>query len=333
MAAVVGAVGLTLLVGVAGQLSLGHAFFVGLGAYTYAFLAGGADDRGVGAGLPPILAAVAAAAVAGLAGAAFSPIAGRLRGIYLGLASLGLVFVGRHVWVNGDEATGGFNGRAVEPFSLAGFSFSNRDPDYLAVLGTEFGGLHRLWYLLLVVTVAAAWFGHGVRTGRTGRAMAAVRDGEAAAASVGVDVARAKAVAFTLSSVYAGVAGVLLALAFGRVAPDSFGLLLSIDFLVMIVLGGVGSIGGAAIGAVFVSTLPLVLVQYSAALPFLSAPGSGGIDAATLSRLTYGAAIVAVLLFLRGGLAGGLSRLRARTRGQAPAAPTDVSRSKEISAR
>jgi branched-chain amino acid transport system permease protein len=152
---------------------------------------------------------------------------------------------------------------------------------------------------------------------------------------MGVDVTRTKAVAFTLSSVYAGVGGVLLALAFGRVAPDSFGLLMSIDFLVMIVLGGVGSVGGAAIGAVFVSALPLILVQYSADLPFLSAPGSGGLDAATLSRLMYGAAIVAVLLFLRGGLAGGLSRLRTRSRGSVPAdpAPPEVPESKEISAR
>lgn len=333
MAFVVGAIGLTLLVGVAGQLSLGHAFFVGLGAYTYAVLAGEPDGRALGLGLPPVVAAVAAAAVAGLAGAAFSPIAGRLRGIYLGLASLGLVFLGRHLWVNGGEASGGFNGRSVEPFAVPGFSFSNRDPDYLAVLGTEFGGLHRLWYLFLAVAVVAAWFGRGVKNGRAGRAMAAVRDGEAAAGAMGVDVTRVKAVAFTLSSVYAGVGGVLLALAFGRVAPDSFGLLMSIDFLVMIVLGGVGSIGGAAIGAVFVSTLPLVLVQYSADLPFLSAPGSGGLDAATLSRLAYGAAIVAVLLFLRGGLAGALSRLRARTRSRSGSTPPEPSPMKETSAR
>jgi branched-chain amino acid transport system permease protein len=237
------------------------------------------------------------------------------------------------VWVNGDEVTGGFNGRSVEPFAVPGFSFSNREPDYLAVLGTEFGGLHRLWYLFLAVALVAAWFGRGVRRGRAGRAMAAVRDGEAAAGAMGVDVTRAKAVAFTLSSVYAGVAGVLLALAFGRVAPDSFGLLMSIDFLVMIVLGGVGSIGGAAIGALFVSTLPLVLVQYSADLPFLAAPGSGGLDAATLSRLVYGAAIIAVLLFLRGGLAGGLSRLRGRRPDSTGSVPPELSRSKEISTR
>ncbi|NIJ11495.1 branched-chain amino acid transport system permease protein [Saccharomonospora amisosensis] len=312
MAAVVGAIGLTLLVGVAGQLSLGHAFFIGVGAYTYTVLVGEPGERVLGLGLPPLLALVAAGAVAGMAGALFSPIAGRLRGIYLGLASLGLVFLGRHLWINLEDLTGGFNGRSVEPFAVPGFSFSNHDPDYLAVLGTEFDGLHRQWYLFLAVALLAAWFAYGVKSSRVGRALASVRDSEVAAASVGINVTTAKATVFTLSSVYAGVGGALMALAFSRIAPDSFGLLLSIDYLVMIVLGGVGSVAGASAGAVFVSVLPLVLAEYSAQLPFLSDVGSGGLDGATLSRLIYGAAIVAVLLFLRGGLAGGLDRLRQR---------------------
>lgn len=333
MAAVVGAIGLTLLVGVAGQLSLGHAFFIGIGAYTYTVLAGDPGQRVAGLDLPPVVAFLAAGVVAGLAGAAFSPIAGRLRGIYLGLASLGLVFLGRHLWVNGESLTGGYNGRSVEPFAVGGFTFGNRDPDYLAVLGVEFEGLHRLWYLFLAVALLAGWFGRGVRTSRAGRAMASVRDSEVAAGSAGISVTSTKATAFTLSSVYAGIAGALMALAFGRIAPDTFGLLLSVDYLVMIVLGGVGSVAGAAVGAVFVSALPLLLVQYSADLPFLSAPGSGGLDAAALSRFVYGAAIIAVLIFLRGGLAGALSRARSRVGGPRRSAtvPT-VPRSKETTA-
>lgn len=313
MAAVVGAIGLTLLVGVAGQLSLGHAFFLGVGAYTYTLLAGGQEDDMSGFGLPPVVALIAAAAVSGAAGAAFSPIAGRLRGIYLGLASLGLVFLGRHVWLNAEDVTGGYNGRTVEAFAVPGFSFSDENPEYLAVLGTPFGELHRLWYLFLVIALLAAFLGRGIKAGRAGRAMAGVRDGETAAASVGIQVARVKATAFTVSSVYAGIAGALTALAFGRIAPDSFALTVSIDYLVMIVLGGAGSIAGASAGAVFVSVLPLLLVQYSSQLPFLSAPGSGGLDAATLSRLVYGVAIIAVLIFLRGGLSGALRRAGVRT--------------------
>ena len=93
---------------------------------------------------------------------------------------------------------------------------------------------------------------------------------------MGVDVVRYKAAAFTVSSMYAGLGGVLTALAFGRIVPESFGFLLSVDFLVMIVIGGAGSVGGAAAGAVFVTALPLVLNHYSGSLPLLAEPGSGG---------------------------------------------------------
>ena len=129
---------------------------------------------------------------------------------------------------------------------------------------------------------------------------------------MGIAVARHKASAFIVSSGYAGLAGALLALAYGRLAPDVFTLTVSVDFLVMIVLGGLGSVGGAVVGALFVTALPLVLTQYSSALPFLASPGSGGLDPATASRLLYGLAIIAVLLFLRGGLAGAFRRLRHR---------------------
>jgi branched-chain amino acid transport system permease protein len=294
MAAAIGALGLTLLVGVTGQLSLGHAFFVAVGAYGYAALAG--------VGLPPPLAALGAVALAGLAGALFSPIAGRLRGIYLGLASLGLVFLGQHILTNATAVTGGFNGRDAAPFTLFGFSFTATDPE-LIVFRVPFGALERLWYLGLLLVAVSWWYARNVVHGRPGRALVAVRDGEVAAAVMGVNVRRYKAAAFTVSSAYAGLAGVLLALAFGRIVPDSFGFLLSIDFLAMIIIGGLGSLGGAVVGAVFVTALPLVLSHYSDALPFLAQPGEAGVGAAEAARLLYGTAVIAVLLFAPGGLA------------------------------
>ena len=304
MAAIVAAIGLTLLVGIAGQLSLGHAFFVAIGAYGYAYLAGqDVPDGPSGLGLPPLVALVGAVALAGVAGALFSPIAGRVRGIYLGLASLGLVFLGQHILQNATGITGGYEGVAVEPFSVLGFSFSGTDPD-LAVFGVPYGTLERLWYLGLIVVAVALWYGRNLVRSRPGRALATVRDSEVAAAVMGVDVVRYKAAAFTVSSMYAGLGGVLYALAFGRIVPESFGFLLSVDFLVMIVIGGAGSVGGAAAGAVFVTALPLVLNHYSGSLPLLAEPGSGGISASEFSRYVYGAAIVAVLLFARDGLAG-----------------------------
>jgi branched-chain amino acid transport system permease protein len=300
MASAIGAIGLTLLVGVTGQLSLGHAFFLAIGAYGYCYLAGGEPVPGVesapGLGLPPLAAMAGAVALAGLAGLCFSPIAGRVRGIYLGLASIGLVFLGQHILLNATGITGGFNGRDAHPFALGGFAFDDADPA-LTVLGVPFGQLERLWYLGAVLLVGAAWLARNIVAGRPGRALESVRDSELAAASMGIDVRRAKAAAFCLSSMYAGLAGALFALAYGRVVPDSFGFVLSIEFLVMVVLGGLGSIRGAIGGAFFVAALPQVLNHYSDALPFVAEPGSGGLGPTQLSRLLFGAAIVAVLLF------------------------------------
>lgn len=324
MAAIISAIGLTILVGVAGQLSLGHAFFVAIGAYGYCYLAG---PRGLpdvaGLGLPPLVALVLAVLAAGVAGALFSPISGRLRGIYLGLASLGLVFLGQHILINARPLTGGYNGRNAVPFELFGFSFSDTSPDSLVILGVPYGTLERTWYLGLVLVALAWWCGRNIVAARPGRALAALRDSEVAAGVMGVSVVRYKAAAFVLSSMYAGLGGVLMAIVFGRIVPDSFGLTMSVDFLVMIVIGGMGSIGGAVVGAVFITLLPLVLTQYSDALPFLAEAGGSGLSAADLSQFIYGAAIVLVLLTARSGLAGlarGARRFVRRT-GRPPADP------------
>lgn len=317
MAAAIGAVGLNLLSGTAGQLSLGHAFFLAVGAYGYTWLAG--DP---GPALPPALAAVLAVLLAGAAGGLFSPVAGRVRGIYLGVATLALVFLGHHVLLTADSVTGGFNGRSVPPLTLGGFGFTADDPELL-VLGVPFGAEERLWYLGLAL-FALTWFtARGLLRGRPGRALAAVRDSETAAAVMGVNVARYRSSAFVVSSMYAGLAGVLLALSFRRVVPDYFGLALSVDYLAMIVLGGLGSVAGAAAGAVFVTALPLLMTRYADQLPLVAAPGTGGegaIGPTEAARYLYGAAIVLVLLYAPDGLHGLVRRIRARVRRRAPAA-------------
>ncbi|WP_443056367.1 branched-chain amino acid ABC transporter permease [Streptomyces sp. MUM 178J] len=319
MAAVIGAIGLNLLSGTTGQLSLGHAFFLAVGAYGYVWLA--ADPSGAGSarlgglGLPPLPAFVLAVVLAGAAGGLFSPISGRLRGMYLGIATLALVFLGHHVMLNAQEITGGFNGRSVPALEILGFSFSDTSPDGLAVLGVPFGGLERLWYVGLAL-VAVAWLAaRNILRGRPGRALAAVRDSEVAAAVMGVPLTRYRASAFIVSSMYAGAAGALLALVFKRVVPDHFGLLLSIDYLAMIVIGGLGSVGGAAAGAVFVALIPQLLTKYADHLPLLTAPGTAGSGVAPgeAARYLYGAAIVVVLVFAPGGLAGLAHRLSRRS--------------------
>jgi branched-chain amino acid transport system permease protein len=314
MSAMIGAMGLTILVGTTGQLSLAHAFFLAVGAYGYCYFAGttgglSTADKVSGLGLPPLLAMVLAVLLAGLCGAAFSPISGRLRGIYLGIASIGLVFVGQHILFNATSLTGGFNGRDAEPFSLLGFHFTEGNPD-LVVAGVPFGTLEKLWYLGLALVAVSYWYARNVISSRPGRALEAVRDNEVAAAVMGVNVTRYKAAVFTLSSMYAGLAGVLMALVFERLVPNTFGFALSVEFLVMVVLGGLGSIRGAALGAIFVSVLPQVLDHYSDSLPLLAQPGSSGLQPSQAARLLYGAAIIAVLLWAPGGLASLGRRLR-----------------------
>ncbi|MGW2594038.1 branched-chain amino acid ABC transporter permease [Streptomyces sp. NPDC001515] len=303
MAAAIGAIGLNLLTGATGQLSMGHAFFLAVGAYGYCVLAGdsGTDNghRLTGLGLPGWLAALLAVLLAGAAGGLFSPIASRLRGAYLGIATLALIFIGQHVLFNAGSLTGGFNGRDVPPLSLFGITFDDTE---MLVASVPFQSSEKLWYLALTALLLSGLFARGVLRGRPGRALNALRDHRIAAGVMGVPVARYRAAVFVLSSMYAGLAGVLLALVFQRTVPEYFGMVLSLEYLAMIVIGGLGTVAGAVVGAAFVTLLPQLLTHYSDSLPLVSAPGTGGLSPGEASRYLYGAAVVAVVLFLPGGL-------------------------------
>ena len=322
--AIIGAIGLNLLVGTTGQLSLAHAFFLAIGASTYVFVSGsdgGTATEVQGLGLPPLLGMVLGVLLAGLAGLIFSPIAARLRGIYLGVASLGLVFIGQHLLNTLTAVTGGFNGRTTPEFSLFGFTFGDEDPD-LFVAGVEFDEAERLWYLGLFLAVVAFVFARNLLRSRPGRALQTLRDSEVAAAVMGVNVSVYKARVFLVSSMYAGLAGVLLALSIGSIAPESFALEVSVLYLAMIVLGGLGSVGGAALGAAFVSALPVVFQRYADSLPLVSQPGEGGITAAQGARILFGLCIIAVVLFEPAGLVGLGRRIRGLfTRGSSSGRP------------
>ncbi|MGP3954063.1 branched-chain amino acid ABC transporter permease [Streptomyces sp. 7N604] len=329
-ATAVAALGMTLLLGQVGMLSLGHAFFIALGAYGYTYFAADGADGRAGLGLPPLIAAVFAVALAGFIGLLFSPVAARLRGIYLGIASLGLVFVGQHVLVNAEALTGGVNGRDVPAFSAPGLTFENVPGQTLFVLGVPFQREERLWYLALGTLLAALVCYRLLVHSRAGRALRGIRDHEVAAAAMGVSVVRYKAYAFLVSSMFAGLGGVLLALAFRRIIPETFGVALSIEYLAMIVIGGLGSAGGAVFGAAFVASLPPVLERYATQLQG-TGTSTGGLTAAVVAKFVYGAAIVLIILFEPGGAASLRSRLRrlgSRRRAKAaesstaPASPT-----------
>ncbi|WP_158578835.1 branched-chain amino acid ABC transporter permease [Spongiactinospora rosea] len=307
-AAAIGAVGLMILVGRVGQLSLAHSFFLAVGAYGYIWLSSPAGEESWGLGLPSLPAAVIAVALAGLAGLAFSPLAGRLKGIYLGVASLALVFIGQHVLFTAEPLTGGYNGRNVPELTIGSFQVFGVEPE-LSVFGVPLRQAERGWYVTLLILVLTTVFAVLVLRSRVGRAFAAIRDGEVHAAALGVRVARYRSVAFTLSSVYAGLAGVLLALLFERVVPEYWDLFLSLEYLAMVVIGGQASVAGAIAGAAFVSSLPLLLQRYSDAIP-----GMGGavsdFGPSYVAQILYGGMIVLILYYEPKGLAALATRAR-----------------------
>ncbi|SDQ67818.1 amino acid/amide ABC transporter membrane protein 2, HAAT family [Arthrobacter crystallopoietes] len=302
----VGAIGLNLLTGTTGQLSLAHPFFMGVGALAYVVLSGESQETSlgpiIGLGLPPLLGMIGGVLLAGLAGLLFSPVSARLQGIYLGVSSLALVFIGLHVLNTVSPLSGGFNGRSTPAFEVLGLRFDHSD-NPVTILGVPFGRAELLWYLGIVLLVLAYWFARNLLKSRPGRAMKLVADSQLAASVMGVPVMQYKGKVFFASSVYAGLAGVMYALAIGSIAPQSFGMDLSMQFLAMIVIGGLGSVGGAIAGAAFVTSLPLVIQNLSEYIPFVS-NSPGGMSASHLASYIYGAAVILVLIFKPSGLAG-----------------------------
>jgi branched-chain amino acid transport system permease protein len=320
LCAAIGAIALNLLVGSTGQLSLAQPFFLVVGAYGYVFFASpskeavaGQSAGAIGMGLPTIVAAVLAVLLAGVFGLLFSPISSRLSGIYLGVASLALVYLGQHVVQSARNITGGFTGRDVPPLNLFGFKLAD-PPLRPTFLGHPFGKVERLYLVCLVLLAATAWLVRNILNSRPGRALQALRDNSVSASVMGVDVRRYKALAFMISGMIAGLAGVFLAQSIGRIVPDNWNFDLAISYLAMIVIGGLGSVGGAVMGAAFVTLLPFVLNRYADKIPGLitGTASDGFATPGQASAYLFGLAIIVLLLFEPGGLAALFHRLRRR---------------------
>lgn len=309
----VAAIGLTILVGTAGQLSMAHGFFFAIGAYGYTVLASQPREGFIAFGWPPLLAAVGGVLLAAIAGLIFSPVAGRLKGLSLGMASFALVFIADYVLTQAKPLSGGTDGRAVQQLTIGGVPLSGSTPR-LVLLGVDMGGMQRFWYVAVIVLVCAAIIALRILRGRPGKALQLLRDNPAAASAMGVNLTRARAGVFVMSSAFAGTGGVLLALASQTVVPQSFDLQLSIDFLVMVVLGGLGSVIGAIVGATLMTLLPTLFDKLGASgvLPFVDASGISGIPGGLFSTLLFGAAVIVILIFAPGGLAGIVRRLTER---------------------
>jgi branched-chain amino acid transport system permease protein len=289
--AAIGATGLNILTGYAGQISLGHAFFMAVGAYTGAKL--GAD-----LGWSAALWIPAAGIVAAVCGAVVGPVALRLRGLYLAIVTLSLVFIGQHVFFNTESLTGGPQGRAFPPVVIGPFDFSAGQVLGIGSLQIDHNGLY--YFLALALLAGATAFAWSVRRSRSGRAMVAVQEGETAAAVMGVDVRRVKVAAFTVSALLAGVSGALYASYLSFAQPGQWSLLLSIQFVAAVIVGGMGTVAGPLLGSAVVFALPTVLEN----LPLLPDEAAGGVSVTELSSIAYGLLIVGFLVLEPRGLVG-----------------------------
>lgn len=270
------AVGLNFLTGLTGLISLGHAALMAIGAYTSAILT-------VKLSLPFWLALPLSGALTGLVGLVVGLPSLRLTGIYLALATMAFAFIIDEIIVQWTGVTGGSDGLACSPPTLLGFAFDSYQKYFFITLST-------LALLLLIAKNLAR--------GSFGRTLTAIRDSETAAETMGVNLGWYKTLAFSLSAVYAGVAGSLYAHLIQFISVDNFTLLHSIGFIVMIVVGGLGSIMGAVMGAAFITLLPEIISLAKDYLPeaIRNAPG--------LQAAVYGIILIGFVIFRPTGFFG-----------------------------
>ena len=261
-------VGLNLLMGFAGQVSLGHAGFLGIGAYAVAILP-------THFGVPAWLSVPAGAALSGAVAFAVGRPILRLKGHYLAVATLGLGLLVAIVLTNEAGWTGGPDGMSVPDLTLFGWR--------------AHGSV--IWYWIsAAVFVLGFALAANVMNSPTGRALQAVHDSEVAASVLGIDVAGKKLAVFTISAVYASVAGSLLALFNGLVTPDLAGFLRSIELVAMVVLGGMGSIVGSLVGAAVLTVLPQAMTVFH-----------------EYEQALLGLIVMAFMIFLRQGIVPSLA--------------------------
>lgn len=289
--AAIAAVGLNVLTGYAGQISLGHAFFVSVGAFT-------AQHVGGTMGLPMVVWLPAAALAGAVCGALVAPFALRLKGPYLAIVSLGLVFVGIFIGRNLPAVTGGNEGTVVSARATLG----PLDFERLQFGSVYFLREQSLFILIWGTLGLVLLFTANVMRSRSGRAMQAVRDHDVAAEVLGVRMMRTQVNAFVLATAIAGLAGGLLAVNLQYIRPDNFDVNLSVQYLAIIVIGGLGATFGPVLGAIFVGLVPVLVDKFSGSLPFMGSPGSRGLSTTDLNLILYGTFIVVFLVLESKGL-------------------------------
>lgn len=299
----IAAIGLNLLTGFTGQVSLGHAFFIGVGAYTAAYA--GAPEHWH---LPFLLWLALAGVVAGVIGALVGPFALRLRGNYLAIVSVGLVFIGQHIFQNWKSVTGGGSGTSVPGARIGSLDFT-----HLNLANQTFTKAQSYFYLVWPLVALTALVATNIVRSRPGRAMQAVRDRDVAAEVVGVQLARTKVGAFAISSAMAGIAGALFGSFQLYAQASQWDLFFSIQFLAIIIVGGVATIQGSILGAIAVGGAPRIIERYASSIPLIAPPtkpNASGLTVAQASQLLYGLLIVFFLIVEPHGLAGVWRRVK-----------------------
>ncbi len=277
----VAGLGLMLLAGFTGLFSMGHAAFLGVGAYTQAVL--------TNAGVPFPIALACAAGLSAAVGLVVGLPALRVKGIYLGIATLSFGFIVEEVLARWESVTGGNAGIHIKKPDIFGWVLETGDQFY---------------FLCLVITVVATLGILNLLRSPTGRAFVAIRDSEISAQSMGIHLAYYKTLSFALSAGLAGIAGALYAHKLQFISPDQFNILQSIDLLLMIVIGGVGSVHGAFLGAIFLITMPQAIALFKDYLPAAVGQAPG------LQGLVYGVVLIAFVLFEPMGLYGRWLKIR-----------------------
>ncbi|KJE25890.1 branched-chain amino acid transport system / permease component family protein [Geobacillus kaustophilus] len=271
--------GMTLLMGYAGQISLGQAAFYGIGAYASAYLTAHAD-------WPSWLALAAGAALAALVALVVGIPVFRLREHYLALATLGFGVIMFTFFKEWKGITGGLNGFfGIPPIHIAGISLQSD---------------LQFYYLVLLFVLAGLWFAHNIVRSRVGRALRAIHGSEVAASSLGVNITKYKLQIFMLSAVYASVAGSLYAHYVTFINPDLFGIVPSIYFLIMVVIGGSSHVWGGLVGA----AVYVCLGEWLKAVVPLLIPHAGG----EFEIVFFGLLLVVMLIYMPNGLSGVLSK-------------------------
>jgi branched-chain amino acid transport system permease protein len=306
----IGALGLNLLTGYAGQVSLGHAFFVGLGAFTAAWAGTDATASLRGLGLDMWLWLPLAGIVPAIVGFVVAPLAVRVRGLYLAILTLGLVFIGEHLFREATTFTGGFGvGRRAATPSLFGLDLTRSQ----TLLGIELERGNLYYLFCLANLVAFAILTRNLGRSKIGRAFAAVRDRDIAAEVMGVPLLRTKVLAFTISSFFAGICGALLGSQIGQIEGTSFGLIMSVYFLAMILIGGPATVSGSIMGAAFVVLLPRFVQNVAHYIPLVSSSSQAGNALLTVFQLEiilFGGLIIAFLVLEPRGMYGVWLRVR-----------------------